>query len=290
MAGISSKAAGTLTNKLKYNGNEEQRQEFSDGSSLELYDFNARTYDQQIGRFIQIDPLSSEGGQESWTPYHFSFNNPILRHDPTGKFAPVYNKNGSLLGTDDEGLQGKAIVMDDKNFKQGMKHEDAVKNDLGEQGLKDDVAKTNFNESSKSLPSRPDYDGKLTLSEANEWYRTGGGQPLFVDLKQVDLTGIHSEDFNGVGSKEVFNLFLNSNSYNDQLVYGSITLKLYPNDQVRAYADNYDFKMHTPLWNPLNMPRNAATKIGQKLAGRGKDYEINFTGAAYISPVHPVIK
>ena len=31
MSGISSKAAGSLTNKIKYNGKEEQRQEFSDG-------------------------------------------------------------------------------------------------------------------------------------------------------------------------------------------------------------------------------------------------------------------
>ena len=99
MAGISSKAAGGIENKKGYNGNELQNKEFSDGSGLELYDFNARTYDQQTGRFIQIDPLS-EDGQESFNPYHFSYNNPIRFNDPDGE-APddiiIRGKNNSSI-------------------------------------------------------------------------------------------------------------------------------------------------------------------------------------------------
>jgi RHS repeat-associated protein len=90
MSGISTKAVGKLENKRGYNGNELQNKEFSNGSGLELYDFNARTYDQQIGRFIQIDPLTEEG-QEDLSPYHFAYNNPILYGDPDGKLpvAPL---------------------------------------------------------------------------------------------------------------------------------------------------------------------------------------------------------
>ena len=72
-------------NRRLFNGNEIQNKEFSDGSGLELYDFNARTYDPQIGRFIQIDPTPEDGGQEALTPYHFSGNNPSTFNDPNGK-------------------------------------------------------------------------------------------------------------------------------------------------------------------------------------------------------------
>jgi RHS repeat-associated protein len=85
MAGISSKASGKLENRRGYNGNEIQNKEFSDGSGLDVYDFNARTYDQQLGRFIQIDPLADFEGQESLSPYHFSYNNPVTFSDPDGK-------------------------------------------------------------------------------------------------------------------------------------------------------------------------------------------------------------
>lgn len=98
----------------------------------------------------------------------------------------------------------------------------------------------------------------------SEWKR----RTLFASLEKIDLSRIYSLGEKYVGQEKRINL-LASESFNDALVYGTITLKRYPNHHVRAYADKYDFDMHNSF-NPLNWPRNISTIIGKKVAGKDK--------------------
>lgn len=109
MAGISSKAAGKLENRFKYNGNKLESGEFSDGSGLEMYDFNARTYNQQLGRFMQIDPMA--GKYFSSSPYNYVDGNPIVRNDPNGEDWFRDEKTGDVKWQAITGKQGEQVSL-----------------------------------------------------------------------------------------------------------------------------------------------------------------------------------
>lgn len=82
MAGISDEALPVVPNNYLYNGKELQQNEFSDGTSLEDYDYGFRGYDPQLGRFTEQDPLTDNFA--TVTPYQYGLNDPVANIDKDG--------------------------------------------------------------------------------------------------------------------------------------------------------------------------------------------------------------
>lgn len=80
----------TNANKKLYNGGSEWQDDI-DGLA-DYYSTFYREYDPVIGRFNGVDPMSESF--ESWTTYHYSYNNPVNFNDPMGD-----NPYGGLSGT-----------------------------------------------------------------------------------------------------------------------------------------------------------------------------------------------
>ena len=72
---------GTPDNRWKWNGGKTERI-----TDLELNwdETHYRSYDMQLGRFWQVDPLPDHEGQEELTPYQFGYNNPVSHTDILG--------------------------------------------------------------------------------------------------------------------------------------------------------------------------------------------------------------
>ncbi len=122
MPGRSSNSANP-NDAYKFTGHERDEE-----AGLTLDYMMARNYDPMIGRFLQIDPLASQF--PAWSPYSYTFNNPLRFTDPTG-MAPLgdyFNGNGDYLGND--GIDDDKVYIANRkqsgNVKKALKNGDAA--------------------------------------------------------------------------------------------------------------------------------------------------------------------
>jgi RHS repeat-associated protein len=86
LSGIGYNAPGNVEHRWKFNGGVERTSDFG----LNWDESGARMYDPQVPHFLSVDPLADKEGQESWTPYHYGFNNPARYNDPDGRVPPLW--------------------------------------------------------------------------------------------------------------------------------------------------------------------------------------------------------
>ncbi len=259
---------------------------------FKLINMNGRVYDPLVGRFLSPDPfVQMPNYSQSYNRYSYAFNNPLRFSDPSGFFAegdstvrssttlpflpskkPVGYRPGATTNTD---ITSLGPVFKETETTLPIPYlQSKLSNDA--EGNASEVA-TNSGSAAWDLNG----DSRMTFNESFNWWKNGGGTTAMVPLSSLDLGSITSASFkDGVGSVKTFNLLLLGNA-TDGVVHGTISLRLYPNNTVKAFDGPYDFDYKPWLTNPI---RNIENFFGKIKHGAGTPYEIDFTGSATIRP------
>jgi RHS repeat-associated protein len=180
---ICSKAASSLVNKYQFTGKERQSGEFSDGSGLEVYDYGNRMYDNQLGRWMTIDPLADK--YVLLSTYHFTANNPIRYTELDGRYF-VDSKGNKVAVSVNKG--GQVII--GKNASADLKRMANLVNSSGSKSAVDMFNKLGNNETKINfkIETTPKDNGLLGLHQAHDkdgpvkWEAGTGGTGKFEKM------------------------------------------------------------------------------------------------------------
>ena len=253
-----------------------------------MYDFGARNYMPDVGRWFGADPLAELAPDLS--PYRYAFNNPISFTDPTGMYEGDGGGDWDEENDRDERDYGRTNPGSDKGLFSWT--DNARNND-------DDV-----NIFEKPILILLDIiNGNFMINFDNIDIRSGGdgneGNDFGHDMSQENNFELYEKPVNLFGPNEKrpqFNGVANSRSYNENdgkftvFGHGSPGLFLDGNtDQFITNAEKFDEMMnkYSPNWNEAKDKKGTVLALWICNSATGGQ---NITPlAAHISKAHPNI-
>ena len=196
IAGLSS-VNSSPENKYKYNGKrctERSRSELQDDFGLEWYDYGARMYDAELGRWHVIDSKAEE--YYSVTQYAYAIDNPVRFLDPDGN--EIVDANGVRITYDTKNGWSSNATSSIKII-----HESLMLTETGSQQWEKaytSASKIEMNIVDENLYSQKS-PGKLSLGQTNQALIFDSKTASYVktdNVMQIKIsTGSINESFDG---------------------------------------------------------------------------------------------
>ena len=152
-------AATNNIQPYKYNG-----KELDTKNGLNWYDYGARHYDAALGRFVSVDRFAEK--YPLLSPYQYAANNPVVNVDVNG--------DSIVIAPNPKGLIDNVKML----FGYDTQYQEAVKTDLNQLKLDDDVVANMITELEESS-----YIHEITLPKTDQWNRS-------ISDKEKSLKGI----------------------------------------------------------------------------------------------------